>query len=466
MAGGTWEVTNKKQPGFYIRFRSAPQTITTVGDRGIVTIAKSLSWGESGEVVQISSPSDTLNKLGYDITSDEMRFAREIFKGTTTTSGAAQILFYRLSGTGGVAATVAIDNLTATAKYQGIRGNDITVVITADPETPTDEEDTYAVFTVDTIVDGLVRDSQTVGSWTSSTDNTPATVGDLVSNDWVNFTGTASALITPSAGVPLVGGVDPTVTTAAYSEYLTAIEPFLFNILIYDGEDATIKSTISTFMRSLAENSGRWSQAVVANYPNADRYFIISVGNGYVDNIGYEFTAEEATWWVGGAEAGATNFESLTYRIHPDAVEVKPALNYEARDESIDNGSLVLIEEFNQVKIMTDINTFTSFTPDNGKAYSKNRVIRVVFGLANDLYQTFARDYIGKIDNTAEGRNLYKAATIAYCVGLQGNNAIQNFTADDVEVFPVEGTTDSVIINIWLQPVDAIEKIYTTVTIA
>lgn len=52
-------------------------------------------------------------------------------------------------------------------------------------------------------------------------------------NDWVEFSGTGD--LTASAGEALIGGVDPTVATADYSKFLTALEPYRFDIVIYDG---------------------------------------------------------------------------------------------------------------------------------------------------------------------------------------------------------------------------------------
>ena len=48
---------------------------------------------------------------------------------------------------------------------------------------------------------------------------------------------------------------------------------------------------------------------------------------------------------------------------------------------------------------------------------------------------------------------------------MQANGGIQNFVADDVEVLAGE-SIDSVLLNIAIQPVDSIEKIYMSVTVS
>ena len=48
---------------------------------------------------------------------------------------------------------------------------------------------------------------------------------------------------------------------------------------------------------------------------------------------------------------------------------------------------------------------------------------------------------------------------------MQANGGIQNFVADDVTV-QAGNSVDSVLVGVWLQPVDAIEKIYMDVAVS
>ena len=90
--------------------------------------------------------------------------------------------------------------------------------------------------------------------------------------------------------------------------------------------------------------------------------------------------------------------------------------------------------------------------------------MRVCNSIANDLYRLFSTSYIGFINNDNTGRNLFKSAVVSYMLDLQGNSAIRNFIADDVTV--AAGTAmDSIVITVAVQPIDAVEKIYMTVTV-
>lgn len=445
MAGGTWTSQNKRQPGVYINTRSRGNIGANIGDKGIVAIAEPMSWGHVGIMQEIIPGDDVKNIIGHDITSDSALFLREMMKGTDVTSGPSKILLYRVSGTGGAKASTKIGALTATALYEGERGNDIIIMVSADP----DEED---LFTVSTIVDGNVLDEQSV-----------KTARELHGNQWVAFSGTET--LTASAGESLTGGTDPTPTAGDYAKFLTELEPYQFDIVVYDGTDATVQQAYATFAKRVSNSIGKKCQAVLAEAKTANSEWVISVGNGVKLSDGTILSPQQVTWWIGGAEAGVKYNESLTYARYPDAVESNPKLTDAKIEEAIDNGQIVFIDSFDTVKVCTDINTLTSFTVDKQKSFSKNRVMRVLNQFCNDVYKQFALYYVGKTNNNEAGRNLLAGWIVGYLNEMQANNGIQNFEAEDVSV--TEGNdVDSVIVDVAIQPVDSIEKIYMTVNVS
>jgi hypothetical protein len=180
---------------------------------------------------------------------------------------------------------------------------------------------------------------------------------------------------------------------------------------------------------------------------------------------GTQLKPEQLTWWVGGVSAGANAFESLTFASYPDAIDVDPVLSSSQQEAAISGGQFSLIAQFDNIQVLTDINSFRSYTPTKGKAFSKNRVIRTIFGLCNDIYKAFALYYIGAVHNDEEGRKSLKAEILNLMNRYQGNRALQNVIADDVNV--EKGVdSDAVTIEIYCQPVDSIEKIYINITIS
>lgn len=558
MAGGTWIDQNKVLPGVYINYSSAPSTLATMGERGVVCIPKQLSWGEEDKFIVINDPSECFDKLGYDQMSDELRWLRQILLGTNRTSGASKVLVWRLGCDGEVAssatesktvtaaaAEVTLGNLTVTAKSNGAAGNklaveiianasdntkfdlklyqgdvlketesavstvsdlgtsefvtytgsgdlaladktnleggadafsgsltitakdkgkhgdDISVVITADPDNNSDASEgaLRAIFYVQTLVSGKVVDSQTLKA-----DAATVALSGLNDNPWVKFTAKTGDAF--AASITLAGGDNGSLASSAYSDFMEAAELESWNVLASGTTDSVTKSALSLFVKRLSNDEGKKVQAVLYNYPTADNECVVSVyPQQIIDNTNHTFTEEEMVCWVAGCTAGANVNESLTYAAHPDAVEINPALTQSQQIDALNAGQFVLFEEFGDIKNVQDINTFTSFTATKGKVFRKNRVVRVVFGLCNDIYRIYAKSYIGITPNNESGRSLLKAEILDLLNRYQGNQALQNVAVDDV-VVSKGSESDAVIIEVYIQPVDAIEKIYVNITIS
>lgn len=443
--GGTWTGQNKIRPGVYIRFRSTGSTGLTAGDRGTVTICEPMSWGPVGKVMEIEAGADMTPYTGYDITNPRNRFLNEIFKGSNRTAAPRKVLLYRPAASSSSQASATAGALTATARYPGARGNDITIVITALAE-PEDS------FTVSTIVDGEPVDQQTA-----------ATADALEDNGWVTFSGTGA--LTAETGKALEGGADGTVQSAAYSAYLTAIEPYPFDVMIYDGTDTTVQSAMVAFIWRIAEETGVYAQLVAAGLQNPDSRFVLNVSSGVTLADGTELTAAQTAWWVGGATAGALYNQDLTYAAYPDAVAVSPKLTnsqYEAADQA---GKFTLWEDNGVVKVEYDLNSLVTYTADVGEVFRYNRTMRLCNTVANDIRRQFADNFIGVVNNNADGRARFKSVIVGYLLNLQANQGIQDFTADDVEVLPGEAK-DAIVVNIAINAVGSVNKIYITLEVS
>ena len=446
MAGGTWMSQNKKIPGVYINTQSTGLGAPSMGEKGVVAIAEALDWGATGIIQEYLPGADSTPLIGYDITSDEALFLREMSKGSDVTAPPIKILLYRPTGTSGVKAAATVGALTATAKYIGKRGNDLTIIISANADDP-------SAYDIETVLDGSIVDSQTV----SDLDN-------LVANDWIDWTGTGTT-ITTTAGTALTGGTNPTISTSDYSSFLTALEPYTFDIVCYDGSDATVRSAMAAFVKRVSQNIGRKCQCVMSGGATSNSEWVINVYNGVKLSDGTTLTAAQATWWVAGTEAGAFYNQSLTYAQYPDAIEANAKLTNDQVVAAVEAGNIVFIDDFEIVKVCTDINTLTTYTPTKGAEYSKNRVMRVLNQICNDVYKYCSLYIIGKVDNNDTGRNLLKGWIVGYLNEMQANNGIQNFAAEDVTVEP-GNTIDAILVTIGIQPVDSIEKIYVTVNVS
>ena len=442
MPGGTWNSQNKVRPGVYIRFTSTQGLGLTVGERGVVAICEPMSWGPVGTVQTVEAGADTTPFCGYDITSPNARVLQQIFLGTNRTAGASKVLLYRPSATSSAKAEATAGALTATARYPGARGNDISIVVTEEVDGDT--------FTVSTVVDGNAVDEQTG----------VATVSDLEANDWVTWSGTGA--LTATTGAPLTGGSDGTVASSAYSAFLGVIEPYRFDVLIYDGSDATVQTAMTSFVQRMNEENGQYCQLVASGLTNPDSRYVINVMSPATLSDGTALTAQQVCWWVGGAEAGARYNESLTNATYPNAVSTTMMTNAQYI-AALNAGQMVLTADNGRVYVEQDIDSLVTYTTDITEVYRYNRTMRLANTIANDLYQQFSTNYLGVVDNNAQGRSMFQAAIVGYLLDIQANNGIQNFEASDVTVEPGEAI-NAIVVTISVQPVGSVEKVYITIS--
>lgn len=461
MAGGTFINYDKILPGVYIRYQTKPDLSASVGARGIVAIGKDLGWGEMDKFIEIKDLTKLNSLTGFDITSDDALFIREMTKGSDLTAGASKILLYRLGATGASKATKTIGGLTATAKYEGEKGNNISIVITPDTNSKyTDTTTKYAVYTVDTYYNGALVATQTIGSGNEKT--TAAKIEDLKENDWVSFSGTGE--LTANVGTFLETGSNGARKATAYSDFLSALGKQTFNVVCYDEKDTTTKGVFASFVKRMCEEEGKYCVAVIENFNSANSEYVISVKNGVVLETSETLDAAKTTWWVSGASAGANYNESLTYHEYKGAIGLTEEYENSDLKDIINDGDFVFTKIDDKIKVVTDINSFTSFTPTKGRSLSKNRVVRTVMQICNDLYLNISNTYIGKIDVNADGVLLIKGMMIQYLENLQAQRALKNFNPD-TDITVVEYNIDSMRANLYLQPVDSLEKIYVEILI-
>lgn len=429
LGGGSFITPNKVLPGAYINFVSKARALGGLGDRGTVALGLDLGWGPS-EVLTIEASDfqkEALSLLGYSYINDAMKPLREIFKYAKT------LKLYRLNGEGGNQATVTLDTLTVTAKYPGIRGNSIKIVI----QSNIDNESKYDVITY---VDNTKVDEQTVSS-----------IEELKPNEFVSFSGTGT--IEPTAGKNLAGGTDGVATGESYAMFLDKIESEDFNVIAYAGNDTLTKSLITAFVKRLRDADGYKVQAVLYDYTTADYEGVISVKNN-----------PELVYWVAGATAGAEINQSLTNRIYNGEYIVDTKYKPSEFESAIKAGEFAFYQDGNAIRVLTDINTFTSFEPNKNEDFSSNRVIRVIDQIANDVARIFGDYYLGKVSNDSMGRTLFKNELVKYHEQLQNIQAIEDFEADDIEVQQGVGKRD-VIVNEAIKPTDSMEKLYMSVEI-
>lgn len=449
LGGGTFLFYNKTMPGAYINFISKNRAYAEVADRGFGAMMLSLDWGPSGEVFRVDVDEFQKNceqYFGYDYGHDKMKGLRDLFIGLKTG------YFYRLNSDGAKAT-----NTYATAKYAGVRGNDLGVSVQADP----DASGKFIVTTYLTTND--VR--KTIDKQTSV-----AKASDLVDNDYVVFSKNGNLVAT--AYTALTGGTNGTaVTTKDYQDGLDYLEPYYFNVLAYPGSDDTVKNLLIAFTTRCRNQTGAKFQLVVHGKTGINNEGVISVQNNVTDS-GYEVGS--LVYWVAGQEASCNINQSVGNRLYNGEFTVNTKYKQYELEQSIRDGMFmfhtvadpVAGKVQGDVRVLKDVNTFTDFSKDKNRDFSLNQVIRVLDNWAIDGGRLFNNNYLGKVQNDDEGRKSLWADLVYLAEEYQRVRAIQGFDDKDIEI-PKQGTNkEDVIVNVTIQPTVAMEKLYMTVVVA
>lgn len=456
MAGGTWSAQNKVRAGAYINFKAVSADAATIGTRGVMTMPVAMSWGPEKKVTELFSTDLTdgksLAKIGYTATDPESLIFRAAL------GNCVKAYIYRLDA-GGTKASGTSGNLTAVAKYTGTTGNKIKIVI-ADNDADANSWDVITLF------NNAEKDRQTILK--------TAEISALESNAWVDWTGTGELAAT--AGFSLVGGVNGTVSADTYSAddgYFASVKGLNWNTMAIPQTDdiasGAVKSAVVSLIKELRERQGKKVQAVLFN--SAVNYEgIISVKQGF-STADEDITPEMFTAYVAGLTAGSEINVSNTYRVIENAVEIiypEGVVPYDndTIEKLLKTGQFILTtRQDGAIIIEKDINTLHAPYPsaDVNYSFTKNRVIRTLDGINNDIKALFEETFIGKVDNNDNGRNVFKSSVISYLLTLQDMAAITEFnSATDIEVL-AGNEIDSVVVNLAVKPVDSMEKLYMTV---
>ena len=439
MAGGTFIAQNKIRPGAYLNFKSVGTPDAKVGARGIVTFATELDWGAEGKLIELYSSDmtsgDSLAKVGFTAFDKSSKLAN------LALSNAYLLKLYRLNK-GGAKATITIGDLTVTAKYTGLFGNKIAMLI---------KDLENGLFEVSTYADGYAVDTQKA-----------ATIADLVSNDFVDFSGEGA--LTESASVLLKGGTNGEYSNVNYTEYFGLLKTTQWQTLAIVQNADEVNSLAAQFIEEMRDAEGKYVQVVLANYDDANYEGIINNVSSVVMND-ETITVDEFNAYVAGITAGASLVESNTGKVVEGATSIVNPLTNDEIIAALQEGKFVLsTNQDGNIKVEKDINALHTFTADRSYTFSKNRVIRTLDEIGTSVCSIWENTYLGKVSNNDAGRTLFKSSIINYLTELQNLGAIQNFESDKVEVI-AGGDIDSVIANIAIQPVDSMEILYMTINV-
>ena len=431
LGGGTFTSQNKVLPGTYINFVSARQTDSSLSDRGVVTMPLELDWGIDNAVFEVTAEEFKRNSLklfGCDYNSDKLKGLRDLFRN------AKKAYFYRLNS--GEKASCDY----AAAKYSGVGGNSLKVVISKNLED-------NSKFDVKLLMGSVQLDKQTV-----------AAASALKDNDWVTWK--TSADLAETAGTAFTGGTNGTVNGTAYQGYLNKIEAYTYNIMGSVTTDSTAKGLLAAFCKRMRDEAGVKFQLVLYNQA-ADYEGVVNVKNTVADTGA---AASSLVYWVSGALAACEVNKSVLNKLYDGEFTVSADYTQAQLETAIKSGEFVLHRCNNNIRVLSDINSLLTTTEDKSEVFKDNQTVRVIDKIGNDIAALFAGKYMGGVANNAAGRDSLWADIVKLHQELQDMGAIENFNNKDIVVAAGSGRK-SVVISDVVTVAGTMEQLYMTVTV-
>lgn len=480
MAGGTWRIQNKVRPGVYINVKGdGKPVLTTPLGRLLMFQNKPLGWGKKG-IIELTATSDFTALTGHKNTDEVLAPVYEALKDAETV-----LLLNDFDG--GAKSTYTKDGVyTINAKYEGEQGNNISVSFAPSPLGDGAKTQDITVTTLfgtkqvdqakitlplankEAITAAELTDEKQLEVHNDYVDITfgtnPADVTKELKGkgEYPLYTAIFNGLTQTAANVSLTGGSNG--TNKVVDDMNDYLENEFYAVATTAGwdESSNIHKLLVEEIKLLRENVGIKARAVVPNEQGAVYNYegVSTVLNGYVLNDGTVITPNIATARFAGMSASATPDQALTYTQLDDAAEAKPKLNNDKTIEALKAGQIVFTTRSGErVVIEQDINSLTKFTSIKPKDFSKNRIIRTLDEICTNTTQTFETSFLGKVSNDEAGRNVFKANRIGYLTGLQNQNMIRDFENSDLTLSQGD-EKDAVLMELYVTPVDAMEKLY------
>lgn len=263
----------------------------------------------------------------------------------------------------------------------------------------------------------------------------------------------------------LVYTMPATPSAADYTDMRAAFDARPFNVFVFDGEyNVTQQAAVKTWVAA-NRTAGKHFVAVIGgdvttdatptqgdtrSTLNSDDY-IVNLINGVIIE-GTSYTSSAFAPWVAGLIAGTAINRSVTYTVAPVDDVTKRLTNAEITT-SLAAGSLILINDGEKVKLVQGLVT----------SKKKIRSIRARQAVATDVSRTAEDNYIGKLNNNADGQAALIVAIKAYLESLGADGVL---TAPIVVLDPQRPSVgDSVFLAISYTEVDSVERIFLTVNI-
>ena len=449
MPKGTWSEKNKPTlAGIYNRFLTKAKETITGGTHGVLGMPVKANWGEIGKVIEVNSFADLAEIFGKDATYSAYKLGRLAFLGKPE-----KLLLYRVADESAAYGTVSLQNtessdaITLKTKYKSSRNFNITIAANIVDDAAIDiilYEGTIELNRVEQVENNLDKIVEAIN----------LNFEEIVATKASNATGKLATI----TNVRFAGGNDgcSAITVEHYTKAMRELGKYNIDGFTLDGvADRSIQTALKEWAQELKENGsdvlvfvGGDSTIAEANSAslNFDDSNITNVGTGCTYQ-GINYTAAEVAVYVAALTLGLTIKESLCYRktIFDD---VTTKLERKEMKQALAKGTLVLIKEDDDVIILDDKNTYTSYTETKNEVFGEIRGQRFV-NIVNQDTLVKNKDFIGNITDSEDDKITLICALKKYFETLEKEKVLTDFVVEIDDSIPESLREDDSIFWRW-----------------
>ena len=175
---------------------------------------------------------------------------------------------------------------------------------------------------------------------------------------------------------------------------------------------------VKAFIKKIRDE-GKKAKAVLADY-EADCEALINFATPAVtvvwDDVPVTYTAREYCCRIAGILAAVPLTQSSTYY---ELKEIVDAACFDDADAEIDKGKLIIIFDGNRYKIARGVTSLQTISEEHPRDFMKIKVVEGADIIRYDIRTTFEEDFVGKLNNTYDNKQLLIGAINQYLKDLE-----------------------------------------------
>lgn len=222
---------------------------------------------------------------------------------------------------------------------------------------------------------------------------------------------------------------------------LSEILQLNIDYLVYpDFQDAD-KAAVKEFLQRASE-SGKKAKAVLPQC-EADDEHVVNFSTGSVTAVWDDseepviYTAAEYCCRIAGVLAGLPLTRSCTYYKLDEVVDC--ALSNDA-DADVDAGKLVIVFDGEKYKLGRGVTSLTTTSPEKPEDLKKIKIVEGMDIITHDIYSTFEDEYVGKVVNSYDNKQIFVGAVNDYFRTLE--NSVLDAESDNHVSVDAEGNRE------------------------